>query len=55
MAWRGLVEQTGNKYGPATDLTRWSLEVSEGRQVRERVRVCPSALRGEGVWGRKIR
>jgi hypothetical protein len=38
MAYRGIgsslaAQAAHQKYGPATDLTRWSLQVDEGRQV----------------------
>jgi hypothetical protein len=53
MAYRGIASSLAaqaavQKYGPATDLTRWSLEVLEGRQVstdcRPRWRTFPKTL-----------
>lgn len=40
MAYRGIdAAARENQYGPATDLSRWSLEVNEGQQVSEPVSI----------------
>ena len=52
MAYRGIdAAARENQYGPATDLSRWSLEVNEGQQVSEVVTIYRNRHRNSVLAG----